>query len=220
MRLVPLLTAVALAGCQVAPSAAPVTSSKAVAPLSGRVSFDPYATQATIIEVAAGATLSLIDAANNQTVAATVTTPDGKFTLTFSNNFQPESGATYYLEAVKGLQANLPGHAAVRVRTLIALIQNQWHSIVSGQFVMVNSSTTALSIGAALKQQRSPGSVSLQAMLGSFIPYATTYDHAPSGLSNDDYQTLVGLVRDALAGNADPVASIELGDSGWRRITP
>ena len=94
--------------------------------------------------------------------------------LTFAGGFVADPGATYYLEAVKGLGANLPGAAALRVRTLVRYT-NGWTSISNAEpnaGIVVNPSTTALAIGTALVNGV-PNAFAFESLIGRQIGRAS-----------------------------------------------
>ncbi|MBU6429994.1 MAG: IPT/TIG domain-containing protein, partial [Cyanobacteria bacterium REEB65] len=191
-----------------------------IPPLVGQVYFtSTRTTQALMSDVADKATVSLIDTSLDQTMAAGVTTPTGAFDIQFQNGFTPNPAVTYYLEAVKGLNNNAPTSSVARVRTLIQFKNGSWQSITGGT-ITIDPSTTALSIGAALRNGN-PGPFNFASLIGS-VSTGTTETYAPvSGLSASDYSALLALVNNSLAGNTDPVAQIALdtANNSWNAIT-
>lgn len=207
-----VLAGLALVGCQ-------TTGANSVAPvdeLVGFVSFPGRQTQATIGDIAMAATVSLINTARNRTEATTVTDASGSFRLSFPVSFRPSASDSFYLEAVKGLNSNQPGSNAARVRT-IARFSGGWTSItnaVPNSGIILSPSTTALSIGAALKGS----SVTPTDLIGQLN--GTVYSPV-TNLSATDFTSLLGLVNQILTDNQDPVAGIAyLSPSTWNRLAP
>ncbi len=192
-------------------------------PLSGRVTFAQRQTLADAPDVATAATVSLINTGSNQTVSTALTNANGEFVLTFSDGYVADPTATYFLEAVKGLNSNQPGSQAVRVRT-VAKFSNGWTSITSATAnsgTMISPSTTALSIGAGLVNGK-PEPFAFSSLIGS-VSGGDTPAYAPvNGLSTEDYTTLLGLVQQILADAQDPVANVGLtvneGQRIWSRL--
>lgn len=184
--------------------------------IQGKVSFDSRATQTTIAEAGTRATVSVIEASTNHTVAATITDANGVFNLTFSASFSPTPNTPYYMEAIKGLGNNLPGNGTVRVRTLVSYKDGTWSSILGANHI-VSAGTTALCIGAALKGTTEQG-VDYASLIGKLDILG---DYTPvQNLTSEDYTTLLGLVRQALAENRDPVAVVTLSPSNSWAIAP
>ncbi|MBM3274347.1 MAG: hypothetical protein FJZ00_04300 [Candidatus Sericytochromatia bacterium] len=229
-----LLLAVAVAGGCLPPRGAtvPVGGESAggrVPPLTGQVDFGPEGrtlggsdrqTQASMLEIADGATVALIDIATNNTVGTTKTDPGGRFNLDLGGNFIP-SGVPHYLEAVKGLKdgggPNRVGSDAARVRTIVQF-KGGWLHIGAGGLT-INRSTTAISAIASL--QGLPAA-SASALLGRLAigsadntlqpPTPDTLAISPlHGIANQDYHTVVGMVDQLLAQDVDPLAYLTYG---------
>lgn len=204
------LLALTLLGCQL-PNA---TQELPVSELVGQVSFPTRQTQAAIEDVAGYATVSLINTVRNRTEATTVTDASGSFRLSFPTSFKPAATDSFYLEAIKGLNANLPGNNAARVRT-IAQHNGGWTTItntVPNTGIVLSTMTTALSVGAALK----PGSVTPTDLIGKLI--GTVYTPV-TNLSDTDFTSLKTLTNQVLTDNQDPVAGIGYtAPSTWYRV--
>jgi len=161
-------------------------------------------TQATITEIASGATVSLIDATTGNTVASTVTQASGNFTLSIPG-FNPVTGQPYFLEAVKGLSAggsqNRTGAAAARVRTLV-LRNGSWTSL-SGSFVNISRATTATSVLVAYRNL----SVAQQTALMGKVS-GQSLDVSGSALLAEDFARVFDLVTEAIAADQDPVWAV------------
>lgn len=196
-----------------------------VEPIRGTVDFSVPGrlTQGTLGEIAQAATVALINTSDGYTIATTTTTADGRFVLYFANSYRPAEGI-YYLEAVKGLSAgttlpNRVGADLARVRTVIQRRDGVWRSM-SGTVVMVNATSTALSIILSLRSMTPPVAnrqidpASLIGVMGSDpetadAPSSYTYSNSalmsPS-LVRDAYL----LVNQALASDRDPFKNIAL----------
>jgi N-acetylneuraminic acid mutarotase len=191
-------------------------------PLSGTVVFGDRAVQTTMGDVAKAATVSLINTGANRTEATTLTDDAGKFQLTFARGFKPDSTATYYIEAVKGLDSNRPGNDAVRVRTIAKYKSGGWVTLTNASpgGITIGRSTTALAIGAALKAG-TPSSVDLETLIGAVAVGSPDVYRPVTNLTQADYESLYTLVDELLAADADPVAGIAYDVSGntWQRLT-
>ncbi len=213
-----LLMAVLLAGCP-RPLVHPPTSvpqsppafgvQVMVPPLQGKVATTPRQIQAGMEDIAVGATVALIDTGTNNTVSSTVTDNEGRFVLTFSSGFVPQSGKTYYLEALKGLpvngQPNRAGASAARVRTLIAWEPAGWMSLTNADpagGIIISRATTAIGIISSLRTAANDAPTLAQ-LIGNVVD-GTTF--TPSGgIQASEFDTVLGFVNDALSQNIDPL---------------
>lgn len=230
LALVAFLTLSILAGCPQLPflqPPAPQTPSttksvtRVVPMLEGRVDFGTRTTQATMGEVALSATVSLINAQTNVTVASTVSDATGRFKLTGIRNI--DLNAPYFLEAVKGLSAggtaNRAGAPLARVRTLVYLPDSgSWTSLTAGG-ITLNRTTTALSILTNLHQAAGlpanpsvmVGAVSVGSADTTLSPTTPdTFQPSTSGIGNDEYHQVFALVDQALNADEDPVFAIAM----------
>lgn len=166
-----------------------------------------YGLLATIDEVAKAATVSLIDAATNTTIATTVTTPAGQFALDIKG-FTFTTGRVYILEAVKGLNSNKAGADAVRLRTFIKFNgpSTNWTSI-TGEGVSISPRTTALAIIASHR-----GLVPAN-FIGSLA--TGTFNPAGTGTTQEELDTVEALVRQVLEANLDPLYMITWNGSAF-----
>lgn len=177
----------------------------------GQVFFPGYQTQAAISEVATAATVSLIDPVLNETKATSLTDPQGRFSLTFKGS--QVGNQVYYLEAVKGLGSNAVGKDAVRVRTLIQRQEGGWTSLNSrmpGSTIVLNTSTTALSLIVSLRQATSPATPSL--LIGTVSVGgggADTFMDEGTGLTASEFTQVRDLAASALAADTDPFFALE-----------
>ncbi|MBO9540478.1 IPT/TIG domain-containing protein [bacterium] len=220
-----LALALMLAACRLpSSSVAPMPSgpektqveAEAVRELTGKVAF-PRALrpQATLEEVAAGATVSLISTGTNQTIATTVTDSAGRFILTFRSAFKPDPGTVYYLEASKGLRDNSPSLPLVRVRTLAKYVNGKWATMTRDE-ILLDETTTALSIGSALRNGN-PAPFDFASLIGAVqIGSPSVYVPVP-GLSASDCDAIRTIVNQALVADRDPMASVVLdnGVNAW-----
>ncbi|MBM3273549.1 MAG: IPT/TIG domain-containing protein [Candidatus Sericytochromatia bacterium] len=206
--LIALVSAV-LVACSLSPGAGTRTDGQqGIPPIVGRVVMSElYGIAATsMADVANGATVSLIDANTNNTVAATVATAQGGFVLSFSGGFLP-GAQPYYLEAVKGLGKNIAGNPAARVRTL-AFFEGGWSTLTGGDIV-VSRGTTALSV--MLSHKLAAGeAIDTRALLGSVGSSGAPppFDPKTSGLSVAEFGTVFGYIVKSLGADADPLSII------------
>ncbi|MBU6429649.1 MAG: IPT/TIG domain-containing protein [Cyanobacteria bacterium REEB65] len=187
-----------------------------VAALAGRVDFMPrYQVQATPKDVAQAATVSLIDPNTDTTMATTLTDASGSFTLQISG-FGPLQ-QTYYLEAVKGLDNNVAGHDAVRLRTLVAFNGHGW-SALSTNDASIGIATTAISALVDLRRNTTnplqPGP-----LIGTLTPDSTAsygYDFASAGTNETPAELLAteNDVSSALLRDFDPLTFLQYGSNG------
>ncbi|MBO9541250.1 hypothetical protein J7643_11735 [bacterium] len=182
--------------------------------LSGKLRWqEAYATQAdpTLSEIANGATVSLIDPDNGQTIVTSLSAPDGGFSLHFGT-WNPALDKVYLLEAIKGLKVggepNRAGAPASRLRTLIAKRSDGWKSLTAGSLV-INRSSTALAVIGGLKGLTPAQNL---ALLGSVTVGSPDAFSAPGGggIAAPEYATVWGLVDTAVSLYQDPVRSIAL----------
>ena len=195
------LPTLALAGC--AGLRHPLGASPG-APLAlvGQVSFGgERRVQATMNDVQGSATVSLIDTTTDTTVATGLTDSSGYFHLDLSS-WSPTAGEVYYLEAIKGLDNNVAGHDAARVRTLLEQVSGNWESVEVG-FITIDPSTTALSI---IESLRGPSVVAPASLIGS-MP-TPTYFAGAANVSQSDFTTVLAYVNAALTANTDPVDAV------------
>lgn len=213
-----------LAGCPLPLQSRPsdlggAPTASALETLSGTVDLGAFKTQASDIgEIAAGATVGLIDSSTGHTLATTVTQPNGTFTLSFPK-FRPASDRAYYLEAVKGLKAgtdlpNRVGAPIARIRTLLTYRDAGWASLTStmASGIVLNPTTTALCIITSLRSGTAQPVTLLDLMMslpnptnpGSFTQVAS------SSITLEGLQQATDLVKSALTLDKDPVRSVLL----------
>ena len=204
-----------MVGC-VPPQA--IVGDRAVAPaLAGIV--EPrfvYRIQAPLADVAYAASVSFIDPTGGpggipKTVATTVTTDGGSFNLSLPN-FTPTPDGVYFMEAFKGLGANMAGHDAARLRTLVQWKDGGWASLTSatpGAGIVIGLSTTALAVAAQLNTAGGQA-VDYSSLIGKLTTGTSPNAYVPvTNLPDADYQGAFSVVDAALGGDLDPVASIE-----------
>ncbi|MEB3238385.1 MAG: hypothetical protein VKO64_12280 [Candidatus Sericytochromatia bacterium] len=190
---------------------APVASTSgetraAIADLRGQVDLEALGiartTQASIgSEIAIRATVSLIEVATGFTVATTVTESNGAFNLKFAGGFTPKADTIYYLDAIKGLKTgtdlpNRVGADIVRVRTLARYTGTFWNSISQNDLLILNRTTTALTLLLSLRSQMAPSSgrtLDPELMINALSP-----EPNPAGGPDPFYNLYGNLLPDAL----------------------
>ncbi|MBO9542338.1 IPT/TIG domain-containing protein [bacterium] len=213
------------AGCFGAPSGAPPAvggpgvGDRTVAslePLTGMVDFGVRRAQAGMNDVAKGATVSLIDVVSGNTIATTLTTPTGGFSFSFARGWRPRTDVPYYLEAIKGLDNNLPGSDGVRVRTIL-VYRGAWLSLTNrtstSGAIYITLETTAISVITAYHPY-----IDTRLLIGSIAhgqadnsvspPTASSFDPAGSGITNEIFHQVTDLVNQAIADDSDPMFRI------------
>lgn len=219
--LVALLLLSATAGCQPSasllssPQPGSATQVRQAAPaIHGQIDASERSTQATPAEIASGATLSLIDATTGQTLATTLSGADGAFQLKLPG-VTPVAGRPYYLEAVKGLSAggapNRIGGVAARLRTVLFLQGGDWVSLNSptpGVPVVLSQATTAAAIIGAVR------GLSLNSLIGTVQVGGIPFTPNGSAISVAEFNTVYGLVDQAVRGDRDPVEGVGYDPTG------
>lgn len=220
-----LLAGLMLAGCPKPPALTPNAAGTApretpANAIVGQVDMAAFRTQATVGEIATGATISLLDSSTGHTLGTTVSRSDGGFTLVFNNGFEPVPGRVYYLEAIKGLKAgtdmpNRVGSPLARVRTIVSF-GDGWlsaNSAAGGSPIAITTTTTALSIIASLRAGTSRP-VPMTELIGSLPDprsAASFTKVAASGVSLASLQQVVNLVKYSLEErDQDPFRSVLL----------
>ena len=214
----PLLLVVALVASCMAPltgrTGAPggVSATQAISPLQGTVRWqEARTTQATTTEIASGATVSLIQPSNGQTVATALTNPDGSFSLAFGA-FPPQPDTPYLLEAIQGLSAGgnptRAGSSAARLRTFVGKVGGNWTSL-TGPSVAISRSTTALAIISGLKSLSNTQLLALMGSVNTGNP-DTFSAPAPGGILAGQYSSVWSLVDASLTADQDPVRTVSL----------
>lgn len=195
-----------------------------VTPLAGRVDFGAsQRVQAIPGDVVNLSTVALIDTVTGQTRASGITDEAGAFTLPFST-FVPASGSVYILEAIKGLNAHLPGNDAPRFRTVVTFKNPGWASItntaISGK-VVINSLTTAIALVSGLDQPQMPyGSV--MGMVNALVsPPSLSGSPAPPVSHNAaELLNMSADISAILTNNGDPVAQTDAIKPRVDAVTP
>lgn len=209
----------AASGCALLPN----QELPSVPDMTGQVRMAAFAhrsTQATSMgDVADAATVSLIDVTDNRSVASNVTTTEGKFSLSFGKSFKPTASASYYVEAVKGLDSNSVGKPAARVRTLVRYVDGHWVSL-TGDVMNVTEGTTAISAivnhrgkvpavavdvpGLMAKVSVGEPDSTLSPTTDDTFNNRVNYPH----LTNAEYHQVYGMVKAALEQDRDPLTGI------------
>ncbi|MBO9541267.1 hypothetical protein J7643_11820 [bacterium] len=202
----------AVASCQAVPTLLPNTHQEAGRTLAGAIEgASDRNTQATLAEVASGATVSLIDGVSGETAAATLSTADGRFDLALPSAFSPVPGRAYVLEAAKGLGvglgANRAGAPLARLRTVVVFATDgSWTSLASttpNAPVTLGASTTAL---CAIASLQGLSNASQAALVGRLANGA--YNAAGSPIPASDLDRVRTLVGECLAADQDPLEAI------------
>lgn len=199
------LSAMLLGGC-------PFSRPESQASLVGHVQFPPARqVQATTAEIGTAATISLIDPGTSRTIATTLTAPDGTYTLTISG-FTPQL-KTYYLEAVKGLNSNLAGYDAARLRTLVRWSGSSWSALTTGN-ASLGVSTTALSAIVGLRSAYVP--VNPDLLIGKLtIATPDVFVDAGTGVAQAEYTGVYDLVNQVLGSSRDPLDALQYDGSTY-----
>lgn len=169
-------------------------------------------------DIAPGATVSLIDTVSQNTVASTITTPDGAFVLRFGAAFKPDPARSYYLEAVKGVRGgnldyNQAGAEAVRLRNLL-FFRNGWVSLTNAApgDINIGIGTTALSamLGLKVLAGEPVDASTLIGCLDVTLPGPSQgYTQGPGNpFSQAQYEAVFNQVTGALAYDQDPIRYI------------
>lgn len=188
-------------------------------PIAGQVSFlEPdREVQVKMRDVARAATVSLINASSNQTLATTLTDQNGAFSLDV--RAIPATAQVYYLEGLKGLQNNSVGADVVRVRTFITydFASETWKSLTSasaGEKLRINASTTAITVLTSLRSG-GPTPVDPAGLIGKLKvtdgnPPTEQFFDAGTGITQSELQTVQSLVAESMAADADPFDAVLL----------
>lgn len=220
-RAVPVfLLILGLLGCQALHPAAPIaptspdrsrTALEARA-VRGRVDFaSERSAQALPGDVVNAATVSFIDTSSNATVATGKTDAAGAFTLGLGS-YNPVTGGTYVLEAVKGLNNQAAGGSAVRFRTILQWNGTAWLSCTNGAVggtIVIDALTTALAIESSLDAADVPPAQTIGKVDVATSP--ASLKATPGPYANHPDSEIDQLAADLLANlgaNVDPVASV------------
>lgn len=166
-------------------------------PYAYRIAADP-----TIVN--RQATVSMIEQASGIAVAAGLTDTTGAFNLAVGA-YAPKTGAIFLLEATKGLNAQLPGNSAIRMRTLMQWTGATWLSCtnaVAGT-VAINQLTTAVAIQVGL------GNVAPEQTIGTVNNTVTPPAMAVAsinGIPAAEFLTLATDVKSFIVADLDAVA--------------
>ncbi len=195
-----------------------------VPPLIGDVDFGPqFSAAATMADIATASVVTLIDPGTQATLASTLSSATGSFSLAHFKSQSAQVGKTYFLEAFKGPTvagiSNRPGLPVIRIRTIV-VFDASWSSLggVSGARVPISRSTTALALLASLRGLSDSDIGRLMASLdigrtdSTAVP-ATPDTYSPpestSMPTNAQFHRLFELVDNALTLNLDPIHRIK-----------
>lgn len=214
--------------------------------IQGRVEAAPYKVQAGFGDMAANATIALIDPIDGRTLSTAITQPNGTFTTAFPGIETPDSNKVYILEAIKGGRVqdefNQAGAPAVRPRTFLqwnppAFAWKSLNSIASGDAVVISRSTTALAVGfglraaaASTQQKQDLRTAQSQGFIGKLKvglvdataqpPTPDTFEvNSQNPISNAEFHTLHDLVTKALNQGLGRVAQMAFDSGGKLLIT-
>lgn len=201
--------------------------------ITGTVDFTDRRLMQTDInkDVLSGSAISLIEFESGNTLSTARADAQGNFILYYSNDFTPQVGKLYYLEAVKGLDAgtglpNAVGADAVRVRTIISYRNGGWVSLTSsrvGFHIPVTPMTTALSIVVSLRSTAPKNrQIDPQTLFGAIRLGQATQGY-PDSLALPDTNLVpeemvlrtYDLVIDAFTKNRDPLRWVTLAEASF-----
>jgi hypothetical protein len=168
--------------------------------ITGQVDFSgSFKTMASLTDVAVGATVSLINPADNVTFATGLTDSNGSFILNVESQFSVNQ--IFILEATKRIGG--PGNFGMAVRTFLKWTGSGWLSITTPN-ILVNTKTTAISIMASTNPDISPNDV-----IGKLDRVNNESVLTPFGpVTDTSVNQVVALIGTALAQNQDPVSLI------------
>jgi hypothetical protein len=183
--------------------------------LKGIVEFpDKFQTKATLANIAANTTVSIIEPNANITIASGITNASAEFTINPSPSFNPSSGSTYILEATKRIGDI--GNRVMSARTFIQWNNNSWKSVTT-PLIKINSRTTALAIIRGLNLT----TISIQDLIDkldvSHIPSIFTPFGSINGQMLDFVSSLVDTI---LQKESDPISSIALENDSYIIVDP
>jgi hypothetical protein len=170
----------------------------------GRNSFN---TEAVISDISSNATVSLINPANNKTIATGLTDSGGNFTINPSEQFMPADQSIYFLEAGKRLGDGTTGNTLSSLRTIIKWNESgeSWSSITTPD-IKINLITTALSV----LQDLNKTTVTPISLIGT-VNNVNVFTPIPA-ISQQVLSDVSSLVTDVLNINGDPMKLIWLQD--------
>lgn len=190
-------------GCQGPVPTAQQTTPSSSTTLTGKVELGSlYGTQATLTDIVAAATVSLIDTANNKTIATGLTDPSGNFSINPDKNFNPKAGEVFVLEAVKGLRSNSAQADIARVRTIVKRTGSGYDDIDQNDSIKISVKTTAVSIASAIAAANN-SSFNIAEVInkiekgGGYVPFGP--------FNMDDMAAYEVMVTAALTKDRDPV---------------
>lgn len=181
--------------------------------LKGRVSLDEgdRHTLATTAEVVANATVAIIDATTNVTVATSVTDGAGNFAIPLPASWNPPVNSVFVVEAFKGLGSNAAGKRVIRLRSLIQkqVGNGNFTSITGAAAIGVSPMTTAV----YLKSMAGVGNVPLNDTfygdkLGTVMANGTlrqANQFTGSGVTDPQLNNLSAMIVASVAGDFDPI---------------
>ncbi len=184
-----------------------------------------YRTKATLGQVGANATISLIyppDYINNpnETIATGLTDTSGNFTVNPTVSFNPTDNQVYVLEAQKRIGA--AGTYVITIRTYIrwdatnSIWKSMTYSTTSGQenFIYINSKTTALAIIDSYDSNLASSQTihSIDVTTGVGIPDNTI---GGSIITRKNVNDVTALIDNLLIQEIDPVKNISFANNKY-----
>ncbi|MBO9539122.1 IPT/TIG domain-containing protein [bacterium] len=202
------LVALVVPACQQEPPG--VQQQASVPLLTGRILPEDRAVAAALADIANGATVALIDAVTGQTVATTVSSPSGAFSLYTTVAFNPVEGRPYYVEASKGLamggDPNRAGASVARMRTLLFYQGGNWLSLASpvpGASITIGWATTTLSVISSLRNLSPAAQLALAGRIAG-----SNFNATGTVIDPVEFQKVYALVDAALRADQDPLEVI------------
>jgi len=214
--LVTLLLALVQPACtRVVPVAGVPAPASHTGRLEGEIRFGgARSTQAYgVRDVAVAATVSIIDMTTSETIATTLTDASARFNFAADVTGKLAVETPYILEAIKGLSANRPGVAAVRVRTVFLKATTGFYSM-SQNGITITPGTTAASIIASFEGMDGRLLIDLFADDG-FNLILLAKDAI--GMTQTKFDLVDGLARQAMSEDRDPVEAI-IRDAGVYKL--
>ena len=172
----------------------------------GKVEFPEtkFKIKADIEDIAYNATVSLIYPDDNETIATTLTSNNGSFSID-TGNYTPQTGDILILEALRRIGSS--GNNIMSLRTNIKWTGSQWESITIPS-IYINSKTTAICIIEANDEN-----ILADDTIGK-IDYSvnpsiiTNIGISPNIITSSEINNVSDLVISSLSNNNDPFSNI------------
>lgn len=188
--------------------------------VSGKIGSDyGFKTKASFSDLVSGASVSLLDLANNAQSSSFNTASDGTFSVLPNNSFVPVLNQIYVLEAVKRVSSTNIG-PLLSLRTYV-----QWNGTsftsITGSNVVLNTYTTALvvlSSNGVIRGVDTIGKISIAGGVStpSAIAPIPAAGLAPSfvGADLNKINTVTRLVQNSINFQKDPLQSVMMNGAG------